>query len=343
MLPYQIIDSGSFVCPSTLSQQVQFTDQPTFFFLKNRTSWGDATAVLAVESQWDRGMAQGAALAKDQAVTTNILSSSAVTSAGFTFIDQANPPVYAALATTNISGNTGAFVATMADTGNISAGDWVRVYATTGELQIAGYTFQVTSVSANTSVTFGYMATAVSSGGLANFAAAATAGYVKKFIPNKFYPRHAYVAMITKATQGVVYFTGKNDYTPGELIRFQVPSAFGMNEIDRVQARVLSVTNSSTESSIVIDLDTSGFTTFSFPTSAVAAAGVSPAMVAPSASGVIPDNGSATIPQIPESTNDRDAFDNRFQFVMDMGANVLTVSGDTYDWWAVKADRYNGS
>jgi len=335
MLPYSIIEGGSFTSDSTLQKQVALSCEPDFFWIRNRTAWGDDAAETSVESWYRRGMAAGAAQTVDQAVTTGIMSTEAVTSGGFTFIDTANPPSYAALATTAISGNAGTFVVTMANTGSIVVGDYVRLYATTGELQIAGYVFQVTAVTTNVSITLGYMA----SGGQ-TFAADATAGQVKKFIPNLMYPRWAYIANISAAAQAVVHFTAKNDFTPGEIVSFRVPSEFGMDEINNQQARVLSVTNSSTVSSITIDLDTSGYTAFAFPTSAVAAAGVSPAVCVPSSSGVVPLAGSATNPQQPPGTNLLDAFDDRNKYVMYCGSNVVTSSSAVYDWVACKYDKF---
>jgi len=335
MLPYQVIDGGSFTSTSVLAKQVALSDRPDLVWVRNRTAWGDDAAETSVESWFRYGMAQGSAQTTDQAVTSGALSSEAVTTGGFTFIDTASPPTFATLATTGISSNTGAFVVLMANTGNIAVGDYVRLYATTGELQIAGYTFQVTAVTVNTSITLGYMA----SSGI-TFAAAATAGFVQKYIPNRMYPRWSYIANITAATQAVVYFTSKNDYTTGEILSFRVPEEFGMEQMNLVQARVLSVTNSTTVSSVTLDWDTSGYTAFAFPTSAVAAAGVSPAVAVPSSSGVVPDNGSASIPQIPEGMNLRDAFDNRNKYILDMGSNVITSAESIYDWVAFKYDRF---
>lgn len=336
MLPFQVIDGGSFTSDASLAKQLVLTDRPDMFWIRNRTAWGDDAAETSVESWWRRGMAQGAAQTTDQAVTSGILSSEAVTSGGFTFIDTANPPVYAPLATTAIEAIGGTFVVTMANTGNIAVGDWVLLYATTGTLQIAGYKFQVTAVTANVSITLGYMA----SSGI-TFAADATAGQVKKYIPNRMYPRYSFIANITQAVQAVVYFTGKNDYTPGEILSFRVPEEFGMQEMDLVQARVLSVTNSATVSSVTLDWDTSGYTAFTFPTSAEALAGVSPAVAVPSSSGVVPDNGSATVPQEPPGYNLLDAFDNRNAYIMDIGSNVITSAEAIYDWMAIKFDKFS--
>jgi len=326
---------GYFTAPTSQTYQVVLQAKPDLFYLENVTSWGDASAVTAVTSNWEKGLADGAAFIQTQAVTTNILSSGVLTSGGFTFVDTSNPPVFAALATSGTDIDKTTYVVTMSDTGTIAVGDWVRLYSTTAMLQVSSYAFQVTAVTTNTSITLGYMA----SGGQV-MAADATAGFVQKFIPNKMYPRWAYIAAISKATQAVINFTGKNDYTVGENISFRVPTQFGMSEMNNKVGRVLAVTNSATVSSITVDINSSGFTTFAFPTSAVAAAGVSQAVAVPASSGVVPLNGSATVPLNPPGTNLLDAFDNRNQFVMDIGAGVLTEAASVYNWRAIKYNEY---
>lgn len=335
MLPYQFIEGGSFTSDSTNMKQIALSARPDYFWLRNRTAWGDDAAETSVESWWRYGMAQDAAQTTDQAVTSGILSSEAVTTGGFIFIDTANPPVYAALATSGTDVDKTTYVVTMANTGSIAVGDWVRLYGTTAMLQVAGYPFQVTAVTANTNITLGYMA----SGGQV-MAADATAGFVKKYIPNMMYPRHAWIANISQAAQAVVSFTGKNDYTPGEILSFRVSSDFGMDEMNNVQARVLSVTNSSTVSSVTLDLDTTGFTAFAFPTSAVAAAGVSPAIAVPAGSGVVPLAGSASNPVQPVGSNLLDSFDNKQKYVMQLGTNVITSTSAVYDWVAMRYDQF---
>jgi hypothetical protein len=192
------------------------------------------------------------------------------------------------------------------------------------------------------SITLGYWASA----GLA-LGANATQATITKYIPNRYYPKERYIANITRAAQAVVYFTMPNDFTPGEKVSFRVPALFGMTQINNVPARVLSVTNSATVSSITIDLDTSGFTAFAIPLDADFAS-VSPAVCVPSSSGVVPYNGSATIPQQPPGTNLLDAFDNRNTRVINFGTGLFTVSsfaptaGDTWMWQAMKYSQYNG-
>jgi hypothetical protein len=351
MLPFQMIAGGTFSLTtaniaSGLDLTLQSQDPPDFIMLKSITGWGEASDAQAIEWWWERSMAQGTArgiLQASEGSTPQVpaMTSYTITTLGISTYDTTNPPTFAPLATTAITGSAGTFVVTMASTGTISVGDYVRLYSTTGELQIAGYTFQVTAVTANVSITLGYIA----SSGI-TFAADATAGQVVKFIPNKMYPRWRYIANITQAAQAVVSFTEQNDFTAGEIVSFRVDSDFGMDEINNLPARVLSVTNSATVSSITLDLDTSGFTAFAFPTSAVADAGVSPAVCVPSSSGVVPFNGSATIPQQPPGTNLLDAFDNRNTRVIHLGTGLFNVSAhasdaeDVWLWQAYKYDSY---
>ncbi len=273
------------------------------------------------------------------------MTSYTIAASGISTYDTAQPPTFAALASTAVTGMAGTFVVSMASTGSIAVGDYVVLYNQAGEQQISTYRFQVTAVTTNVSITLGYMA----SSGM-TFAADATTGFVKKIIPNRMYPRKRFIANITKATQAVIYFTEKNDFTPGEIVGLRVPFISSteptMIEVNNKDVRVLSVTNSATVSSITVDLDTTGFTTFAFALSATAAAGVSPAMVVPSASGVVPFNGSATIAQQPPGTNLLDSFDDRNVQVIHLGAGLFNVSshgsdnGDVWMWQAFKYDDY---
>lgn len=345
-MPFQVVSGGTFTLTTALiasGVQVEVSgSNPDFILCKSLTGWGEASDAQAIEWWWEKTLAQGQAkgiLQASEGSTPQVPAMTAynITTNGIRSYNTANPPTYAALATTAIDRTT--YVATMADTGTIQVGDWVRPYSTTGMLQIAGYPFQVTAVTANTSITLGYMAT----GGEVQ-AANATAGNFIKYIPDRMYPRKAYIASVTQATQGVVYFTGKNDFTAGEIISFRVSSDYGMEELNNVRARVLSVTNSATESSVTLDLDTTAFTAFSFPTSATAAAGVSPAIAVPSSSGVVPASGSATTPLVPEGTNLQDAFDNRNINLIEFGSGLFNVSGyesDNNDVWVYQAFKYD--
>lgn len=345
MFPYSFIGSGTYTNPASLVPvNVPLADKPDWFFVKDITNWGaQSTAASPVYSEWFSSMADASFLAVSQPSSTGsgvTLYASQGTSGGYTFINSSNPPTYAALVATAINKTT--LVVSMANTGSIAVGDTVRVNTTTGMLQIAGLVFGVTAVSTNTSITLGYMATAASAG--TSFANNATNANVIKVIPGQMYPRRRFVAYVSKATQAKVYFTEANDFTPGEIVDFDIPTPFGMTQLNFLTgtsnpARVLSVTNTATESSIVINVNSSGFTTFNFPASSANFA--SPAICVPAGSGVVPLAGSATVPQSPPGTNLQDAFDNRNQYYMQIGTSACGVASATMQWFAFKSNGQN--
>jgi hypothetical protein len=316
MLPYSIIAGGSYTSDATARDlEIQSQDPPDAFIVRDRTKWGDDTAAT-VESRWYQGMSNGTGQLLVQAVTTGILSTDVVTSNGFTYIDYSNPPTFSNLAGTAITAANPAVVS-MASTANISAGDVVRVTQSTGMLQIAGYDFTVGTVVANTSI---QLANLDASG----FAAPATACQVRKIFPSQYYPRWRYITKISKAAQAVVTFSVNHGYVAGEYISFRVPSQFGMVELNNQQAKIVSVTSST----VTIDLNTTGYTTFAFPSSATAAAGVSPAIAVPSAE---------------FATTLSAAFDNQTKRVMRLGTSVVGANASVMDWVAIKYDQYNGN
>lgn len=358
--PYAFYECGTYTnaASGVTAQNIALTDRPTKFRVKDITDWGAATtAVAALESEWVRGMAQGSYLQIGQisaAAGSNYLYPAQGTSGGFTFINQAKPPVFSAVAVTAINAST--FVVSTGNTAGISVGDTVRLRNVAGMQQFSGSNlYTVTAVTANTSITLGMAASAVSAG--MQSATAGTTGFYQKVYSTPFYPSLRPVAFITQATQATVYFFRPHDFTPGELVDFQIPAQYGMVQLSNLTknagqgpyasqpagaARVLSVVNTATVSSITIDVDTTGYTPFVYPATGVIAQGGSPATCFPAGSGVVPLNGSPTVPQSPPGTNLLDAFDNRAQYVMNVGLNVVGAASATMFWEAWRADHFNG-
>lgn len=361
--PFSFIGCGTYTNPATIvAQNIALTDVPDWFFVKDKTNWGaQSTAANPIYAEWFSSMAAGSYLALGQPSSTGsgvTTYASQGTSGGFTFIDQTNPPTFSKVAITAINGTTG--VVSTATTTGINVGDMVRLINVTGALQISGTpVFEVTAVSAGVSITLGLLATAVSAGlVIAN----GTTGFYQKVYPGFMYPKASTVLYVTQATQAKVYFARPNDYTPGELVDFTIPAPYGMTQLSYLTAtpiggatinppgaaRVLTVTNSATESSIVINYNTTGFTAFQYPTSATfAGQSASPAICYPAGSGVVPFSsgspltGSATIPQSPPGTNLQDSFDNRAQYLMNIGTSACGVANANMEWFAFKADYNN--
>ena len=201
-----------------------------------------------------------------------------ITTGGFTFFSQGSYTFGAikALATTFV---TQAAPANVTVTGHgYVTGDVVWIYGTTGMLQIAGIPYVITKVDANN------FTIPVDSSG---FAAAATAGFVKKFnFPDLYIPEVCYITAVTKANPCVITTSVNHGFVVGQEVGFTVPAAWGMTQLDSAtylqtsngipqQAYVTAVT----ANTVTININSTGFTTFAYPTSAVAALGVTPAQI----------------------------------------------------------------
>lgn len=282
-----------------------------YFMLKNRTDWGDATAVTNVMSEANRDMDPGTGYGWTQAVTTNILSSNAITSGGFTFLDSTDDSPDAALTASGIT-NASPPVVTVASTATLTSGDIVRVYASTGALQIATYDFSI-SVLNGTTFSLLYMPAPGS---------AATAAQIRR-IPFDVasYPRNRLITAVTTGTTTEVQMSVTHGFVVGQIVSFVVPSVFGMTQLNGLQGKITAI--NLTTNTITVDIDSSGFTAFAFPTSAVAANGFTPAQVIPV----------GEVATILTGTSRSTGFRG-----INLGANVVGPNAATMDWWAFKAD-----
>jgi len=241
----------------------------SYFEIENRSTYGTLPGAV-VKSWWQNGMTNGTAFQISEAGGTGIHSSVLAAANGITPVNTGTSTIGAAIAVTAVTAATPA-VASTATTPAI--GDIVRVYDTTGMLQIAGYDFTVTAVNPGVTMTFGYLPAV-------GFAAAATAGFYR-LLPNDltFYPRKRYITAITAAAQAVVTFSVTHDYVVGSKISFRVPAAFGMTQIDGMTGTVTAI--STANNTVTVDINSTAFTAFAFPTSAIAALGVTPAHAVP--------------------------------------------------------------
>lgn len=354
-LPFEAMVGGRFTLNATTVTGVNVPlvgmGEPDLIIARSITGWGEVNDAQAIKWWWAKGMVQNSAKgllqsshATNPAVTSRVLPASGGTADAISVFNTASPPTYAALAGTAINGTT--FVVSMASTAGLAVGDIVRLYAVTDMHQVSGLSFQITAVTSNVSITLGYMASAVTASAVAAMVNGTTL-QVLKYIPGRFYPRYEFVAGITRASQARVYFTTPHDFTPGEFIGLRIPVEYGSGawtSINNRDFRVLSVVNTASESSALLDLDTSGVASaFSYPLTAVAEDGISPAVAVPSSSGVVPLNGSAVNPQVPEGYNLQDAFDNRNQRFVRFGTDLFSVASftsDTSDVWEWSALKY---
>ena len=182
-------------------------------------------------------------------------------------------------------------------------------------MEIAGWDFTIGSLIANTSFELAFLD---SSG----FAAAATAGSIRRvpFDP-RYYPRNRRITAISTATSAVITLSVTHGFTAGQAIRIKVPSDFGMIEIDELLGNITAV--STANNTITVDIDSSAFTAFAFPSSATAAAGVEAPQVIP-----VGETADGTFANSLEGATDNRAFRG-----VQVGTLVQT-SGVFYQWIA---------
>lgn len=262
---------------NTIIQQGRFTSAGSAVTIQLRSGvdWmkvynttvaaGAQTTAVGVEYYWQAGFPQdaaweykkaGAGVAGANLVTYN-------TSGGFTLVDSSANPNGNANATVTAVSNAAIPVVSNSGTNGLVAGQIVRMSNVASANQIGGMDFTV-GYNTLTSGTFSldYMAQIV----------AGTTGTWRliKYDPI-FYPRRRYITKITAASQAVVTMSVTHGYKVGQLVRMVVPAEFGMVEMNNLQATIVAVdTTTTTGNSITLNIDSSAFTAFAFPLSAVA-------------------------------------------------------------------------
>jgi hypothetical protein len=290
--------------------------------LTNLTDIGSTAAATPVMKAWGTSSmtaGQGIYATKTNGAATIAISTTTATN-GFTFLtDSGDQTPGAATAITGIT-NAAPPVASTASTAGLANGDIVRVYGTTGQLNIAGLDFTIGSVVANTSFALANMAAP---------GAAATAGFWRRIpFDSRFYPRNRVITKITQAASALVTMSVTHGFTVGQRVRLIVPSDYGMTQMDDQLATITAIGTADGDgatNTITLDVDSSAFTAFAFPSSATAAAGVSFAQV-------VPVGEAATAPY--ENLLD-DATENQSITGVTIGTAVQTTA-KVYQWVARK-------
>ena len=252
-----IIQQGRFTSDGT-AKTLEIRSDVDWMEVINFTQSGTTqTTGRGVRFSWQRGFASDSGVMTTKLDSANTIALEVITSGGFTLVDSSLDTPEAAQTGTAITAASPA-VATITAHG-YSNGDVVRLSTTTGMLQIAGMDFTIGSVAANT-FELSYLAAA-------GFAAPATAVTARRIPFDPIYsPRNRFITGITQATSAVVTLSVTHGYSVGEKIRFNVPSAFGMTEINGLAGEITAV--NTTTNTITVDIDSSAFTAFAFPTSA---------------------------------------------------------------------------
>lgn len=312
-----LIAYGSYTNADTaVPRTIEIPPGVDYFIVRNRTSWGQASAVTSIQSEFQRGQTPGTAQTWDQS-GAKALSSNAVTSGGITFLDSYDDAPGAQLSFSAITNADPPVVSSAATTGLTNL-DIVRIYNSTTAKQINGYDFTINNLNDNTDFELIFMTAPGSVGGTGNY----------RRIPYdlNWYPRRRLITGVSSSgTSTVVQLSVTHTYVVGEKVQFKVPSVYGMTQLNNLVGTITAINTATTTSgnTITVDIDSSAFTAFAFPSSAVAALGATPAQV-------IPYGESATILTA--------ASENAGFRGVHLGSNVVGANSAVMDWWAFKAD-----
>lgn len=291
---------------------------PTKFIVNNITQYGSAAAATPV-MRAEKSFSQ-----PDNSVLTYLKTNGAATLAiptmnltGGVSIEIQTP---GALQTGTAITNADPAIVTVNAHG-YKVGDVVRLTQTTGMLQIAGTEYTIQAVGGANVFQIGLDAS--------GYAAPATAVTVQRIPFPVYFPRVMIPGAITQATQAVIdipFFgsiTGEI-FSVGQTLKLVVPPEFGMIEADGQTVEV--VATSTANQTITVDLDTTSFTAFAYPTSAIAAAGINFPQIVP-------------IGAVGAPTEFGTTFNENFVFVT-LGTNAIGGANDIMEWEAQRSMEY---
>lgn len=280
-----IIQSGSFVSTGA-NVVLQLRSDVDYIQVTNLTTIANGPANnTGLRWSWYRGMAQRDAIIEtyDAVPAYGITTAAALRGAGasaegFSLLDSSLQGTGTPVLCASIAAGGVPPVVTAANTGNLVDGDIVRLTQLTGAWQLSGLDFTVDQVNPGAN-TFRLP-------GMAPIVAAPATGansrWRKVNYNPLYYPRNRYISAITQAANAQVTTTVAHGLTVGQKVRFHIPEitavAFGMVEMDRMEATVMTIVSAY---AFTINVDTTAMTAFAFPLTADVGAGMSFAQVTP--------------------------------------------------------------
>jgi hypothetical protein len=264
---------------NTIIQQGLFTatGNDTVIPLRNSADWVEvvnltqmnaATQWAAHTFFWQYGMAQGDATCEYHAAATQASSKSTCAVGfngavyrGISTYDQSLQTLGAPIAVTAVTAANPPLVNTGTTTGLVANQSIVRLSSLTTGPQMASIDYSIGAVVAGVSFALAHMPQPAA-GGVGFYR-------VVNFNP-MFYPRRRWITGITAAAQAVVRTSVTHSFNLGEKVRFIVPAAFGMTQMNGLTGTVVArnIAGTTGNNTLTVDIDSSTFTAFAFPLAA---------------------------------------------------------------------------
>lgn len=224
------------------------------------------TTAVGVEYYWQNGFPAGAQIEylKSNAASAANLTQY-LTSGGFTYVNSSLPISGAINATVTAVSAASIPVVSNSGTNGLSAGSIVRMINVAGAAELGGMDFTV-GYNTLTSGTFSldYMSQIV---------AGTTGSWMYVQFDALYYPRRRFITSISQAVNAVVVLSVTHGYQVGQLVRMVIPAAYGMAQMNGLQATIIAVNAATTgagANSITLNVNSSAFNAFAFPLNAAA-------------------------------------------------------------------------
>lgn len=264
-MAFTIVSQGTFIQPATaVGMYIPVPSGADYFKTINYTKMLAAAPTGCVMGEWFGG---GISAVNDgirwrksgsAALLADAFSVSTASN-GFTYYDK-YPEPSAALTGTTI---TNASPAVASVTNTYSNGDQVVIYNSVGAEMYSGMTFTISSVSGS-----GFTLLGLNTPG-----SAATAFQVRRVSPfPRVTPPFLYVTAITQAASAQVTVSQASMVTVGQKLEFQIPASFGMvqlNNFNQAQSLPAVVTAIVDAYNFTINVNTTNYSAFAFPATAL--------------------------------------------------------------------------
>ncbi len=276
MSDFAITQQGRFVSTGT-DKTLQVRSGVNWIKVYNQTAQADATRDRAIEFYFQDGMAQGTGLnwtllgtQPNDPVTAGVL----VAPAGFTLIDSSDDNRFGPELAITSSTNTTTPVFTVPATTGLVNGSVIRLYNTVGQRDLSGTDWAVTAVDATHFTIASVLANVPG-----NTATNAGKFQLVRYNP-LFYPRNRFIvkilANVANPARTDITLSVQSGYKIGQEVRILIGDVpfYGMPEIDNLVGIITAVNDTLAAVgglpalTITVDIDSSSFTAFKFPTNA---------------------------------------------------------------------------
>lgn len=275
-----IITTGSFVNVASTPFFIPVPNYISRFKLSNLTMQGvtsqgvsgSLTSTRIVEAYYSPSYTAGTALIRQNGTVSGILAplnTGIAAINGFTLINAANQALGPVIAISSFTPGSTTVWTTGAAHGFV-VGDNVRVYGLTSAPQFSGLAMTVTAVGSTTQFT----TLLVSTGASTSVGSVQKVGNVNVPTRALYYPQNRAVAKVSLANPMVVTTLVAQNYQIGDVVRFAIPSVYGMQNLNStsnglpVEFTVSAVNNAvGTQTVTFANVDSTNFTAFAWPAS----------------------------------------------------------------------------